>query len=82
MQDIALLSEWVDYDLTKGIINGFEAGVNLNLVGLPQLYLSPNYLIPRFICYQVRAPFTPMKTIRGAGQGVECLSDKLSYQTI
>lgn len=72
VEDINWLSQLFGYEFSRGIIHGVEAGVNLNLAGLPQPYFSPDYLLSRLICYQGRLPFLPMKTIRGSGNGVEC----------
>ncbi len=71
--DINTVSEIFDYDFSVGVVHGVEAGVNLDLSGLPQPYFSPSYLLPRIICYQGRKPFLPMKSIKGAGQGIECV---------
>lgn len=71
--DINTLSNLFDYDFSVGLIHGVEAGVNLDLSDLPQPYFSPSFLLPRIVCYQGRKPFLPMKSIRGAGQGVECV---------
>lgn len=71
--DINTLSDLFGYDFSVGLIHGVEAGVNLDLSGLSQLYFTPSFLLPRIICYQGRKPFLPMKSIKGAGQGVECV---------
>lgn len=70
--DIWSLSERFGYDFSQGWLHGLEAGVNLELSSMPQPYFSPEYLIPLFVAYQGRLPFIEMRTIRGAGLGVEC----------
>lgn len=72
LADIAELSGMFGYDFSDGLIHGLEAGVNLDLSNLPQPCFTPSYLIPRIICFQGRMPFLPMKSIKGAGHGVEC----------
>ncbi|MBD2704952.1 hypothetical protein IC229_30255 [Spirosoma sp. BT702] len=71
--NIADLSDMFGYDLSDGLLHGLEAGVNLDLSSLLQPYFSPNYLLQRIICYQGRKPFLPMKSVKGAGQGIECV---------
>ncbi|WP_420151522.1 hypothetical protein [Spirosoma sp.] len=71
-EDIKWLSDQFCYDFSQGRILTLEVGVNLNLSALHQPYFSPDYLIDRLICYKARKPFVPMKTIRGAGKGIEC----------
>lgn len=71
--DINTLSNMFDYDFSVGLIHGVEAGLNLDLSSLPQPYFTPSFLLPRVICYQGRKPFLPMKSIKGAGQGIECM---------
>lgn len=76
--DIATLSDLFSYDFSGGLLHSIEAGVNLDLAGLPQPYFTADYLLPRVICYKGRKPFLPMKSIKGAGQGIEC--DTTNYR--